>query len=145
MPFSFVSTLPQITVMLYPVVSVPVVFDTGSGVNLMSLLLLRWLQLVAPSAIVRVYDCNDDIFPFVPIHVCGVIKDDLTDPSYIPGRLTKVAVLHTCHIITAWTAFLPYCCSLLVSNQMCLSMRASESPPFVLCVCCSTLLPSLSI
>ena len=74
MPFSLVSTLPQITVMLYPVVSVPVVFDTGSGVNLMSLLLLRWLQFVAPSAIVRVYDCNDDIFPFVPIHVCGVIK-----------------------------------------------------------------------
>ena len=52
--------------MLYPGISVPVVFNTGSDVNLMSLSLLRWLQLVAPSGIVRVYDCNDDLYPFVP-------------------------------------------------------------------------------
>ena len=64
MPLAFVSTLPHITIMLYPGVSIPVVFDTGSGVNLMSLSLLRWLQLVAPSAIVRVYDCDDDCYPF---------------------------------------------------------------------------------
>ena len=50
--------------------------------------------------IVRVYDCDDDCYPFVPIHVRGVIQDDLADPSYIPGRLTKVAVLRTRHIIT---------------------------------------------
>ena len=100
MPLSFVSTLPHITVMLYPGVSVPIVFDTGSGVNLMSLSLLLWLQLVAPSAVMRVYECEDDHYPFVPIHVRGVTTDASADPSSIPGRLTKVAVLRTRHIIT---------------------------------------------
>ena len=46
--------------MLYPGVSVPIVFDTGSGVT----------------------------------------TDAPADPSSIPGRLTKVAVLRTRHIIT---------------------------------------------
>ena len=86
--------------MLYPGVSVPIVFDTGSGVNRMSLSLLLWLQLVAPSAVTRVYDCEDDHYPFIPIHVCGVTPDASADPSSIPGRLTKVAVLRTRHIIT---------------------------------------------
>ena len=100
MPLSFVSTLPHITVMLYPGVSVPIVFDTGSGVNLMSLSWLLWLQLVAPSAVMRVYDCEGDHYPFVPIHVRGVTTDASADPSSIPGSLTKVAVLRTRHIIT---------------------------------------------
>ena len=52
--------LAHITVMLYPGVSVPIVFDTGSGVT----------------------------------------TDASADSSSIPGRLTKVAVLRTRHIIT---------------------------------------------
>ena len=87
MPLSFAPTLPHITIMPYPGVSVPVMFDTGSDVNLMSLSLLLWLQLVAPSAV-------------IPIQVRGITTDAPADPSSIPGRLTKAAVLRTRHIIT---------------------------------------------
>ena len=44
----------------------------------------------------------------VPIRVRGVIKDDLADPSHIPGRLTKVAVLRTRHIITMGGVLSPF-------------------------------------
>ena len=36
--------------------------------QLMSLALLLWLQLVAHSAVMRVYDCEDNHYLFVPIH-----------------------------------------------------------------------------
>ena len=100
MPLAFVSTPSYITIMLYPGVSIHVVFDTGSGVNIMFFLLLLWLQLVAPSAVVKVYDFEDSCYPFVPIRVCGVTADASADPSFIRGHLTKIAVLYTCHIIT---------------------------------------------
>ena len=44
----------------------------------------------------------------VPIHVRGVIKDDLADPSHTPGRLPKVAVLRTRHIITMGGVLSPF-------------------------------------
>ena len=66
----------------------------------MSLLLLLRLQLVAPSVVMRVYDCEDNHYLFVRIHVRGVTTDASADPSFISGCLTKVAVLRTRHIIT---------------------------------------------
>ena len=68
--------------------------------QLMSLSLLLQLQLVAPYAVMRVYDCEDDHYLFIPIHVRSVTTDASTDPSFIPDRLTKVDMLRTRHIIT---------------------------------------------
>ena len=109
-------------------------FQKEEEVNLMSFSLLLWLQLVAPSAVVRVYDCEDDHYPFVLIHVHVVTTDASADPSFIPGRLAKVAVLRPCRIITidgmsspllltfgiGSDVFVNVCLGIATTNSLCL-------------------------
>ena len=59
MPLTFSSRLPHLILQLFPGVTVPVLYDTCSGVNLISSAIFLWLQYIAPSATLTVYDSKD--------------------------------------------------------------------------------------
>ena len=101
MPLPFTSLLPHLTLQLLPGVTVPMLYDTCSGVNLLSSAMFLWIQYIAPSAILAVYDREDSHYPFAPIHVSGVTSNPADfDVSDTPGCLSKVVVLRTRHLMS---------------------------------------------
>ena len=100
MPLPFSSQLPHITLQLFPTVTVPVLYDTGSGVNLITSAMFLWIQYIAPSTILAVYDSEDSHYSFAPVHVSGVASTAADfDVSATPGCLSKVVILRTRHLM----------------------------------------------